>query len=346
MGTVKGALGIGGGVSGTGIAGPSGANLPGTVTSEQLNNADLQYQSARQAQESLLNALRAQNGIQNQSDVYAQLQGIASGQGPNPAQAQYYKNVQDLAAQQAGAISSIKGISPALAARMISQQGSAALQNAAAQGASTLAQQQLGAIGAAGNMATTQAGQQIGQVNTNAQTSLAQQQALMGALNNQNANVVGMQSNINSANAGIAGNIIGVQGKAVGGAFNAAGGAAAKAEGGEIEPPNGPRSRIGRLLSQPMADGGKVDAVVSPGEGYLPPQKLVEVLKGKKPSEVMEVFPGRPKVPGNSYANDVLPRKLEVGGVVIPNSIMQSKNPDKGAKDMVSRVVAKKKAGR
>lgn len=349
MGAVTGVLGLGGGQSGTGVSGPQNASLMPGVSSGQINASLTNANLGLQQQENLLAALQGQNGLGNQSQVYNQLQGVANGTGPNPAQAQYQKNIQDLAKQQSGAISSVQGISPALAARMISQQGSAAMQNAAGQGGANLANQQLGAINAAGNMATTQAGQQIGQNNAYAASAQGEQNTLLGALGAQNQSSVANQSSINSANAGLAQGMMENTGKAIGGAFNAAGKAAAGAEGGMLTPSGftgSPRSRIGQMLSKTprMAEGGKVAALVSPGEGWIPPGKVGEVAKGKNPMVVMDRFPGKPKVPGNSYANDTLPRKLDVGGIVIPNEIMQSKDPAKGARDMVAGIIAKRRA--
>lgn len=52
--------------------------------------------------------------------------------------------------------------------------------------------------------------------------------------------------------------------------------------------------------------------------------------------------PGTPKVPGNSYSNDTVKALLSPGEVVIPNNIMQSKNPIDGAAKFVAAVLAKK----
>jgi len=75
------------------------------------------------------------------------------------------------------------------------------------------------------------------------------------------------------------------------------------------------------------AKGGKVPAMVSPGELYLKPKDLEKVKKGANPLAVGEKIPGKPKFPGNDYRNDVVRKDLESGGIVIPNKVMQSKNP-------------------
>lgn len=54
--------------------------------------------------------------------------------------------------------------------------------------------------------------------------------------------------------------------------------------------------------------------------------------------------PGTPKVPGNSYANDTVKALLSPGEVVIPNSVMQSKDPVNGAAKFVAALMKKKAA--
>lgn len=89
------------------------------------------------------------------------------------------------------------------------------------------------------------------------------------------------------------------------------------------------------------AKGGKVPAMVSPGEQYLPPKDVKKVAKGANPLAVGERIPGKPKYKGNNYANDIVPKTLEAGGIVIPNKIMQSKNPHWEAMKFVHATMAK-----
>lgn len=572
------------------------------ATQGQLDSAYAGTQNSMGAQQSLLAALQGQNGLQNQNQSYGQMQAVASGLGgPNPAQAQYQQNIQQLAAQQAGAIGSQKGISPALQARMMAQQGSSAMQNAAGQGAANTAQQQLGAMNSAAGIANTQASNQIGQTNANASAQQAEQQNLLGANAAYGQQQAGILSNMNQTNSatqiqnskaqqGIFGGLLGgsggilsdekaktnikpadaeiqafldtvgshqynykpsvegqpgtapgkhtgpmaqeleksplgkqmvvdtPNGKGVdferglgtiiaglatlnkriegleGGKKMAEGGPVGFADGGMAMAPQmpapaqpfanpyqpsatgGPQSGFGMFLAgmgkgisegnqsnmggggdnpvqsgmskltekigekyikpmfadtptamnagqgptvsnlqgqtpgggigtemAPAADGSfggagategagaaegattaegaegataageaagaaegveagtsgaelvaalakggrvkaKVDARVSPGELWLAPDKVKQVAGGKNPLEAGEKIPGKPKVKGNSYQNDVVPKKLDVGGIVIPNSIMQSKNPAKGASDFVAKIIAKRKA--
>ena len=79
-----------------------------------------------------------------------------------------------------------------------------------------------------------------------------------------------------------------------------------------------------------FAKGGKVPALVSPGEKVLGRKEVTQVMKdGKNPMEVGKTVPGKPKVPGakNSYANDTVKASLDEGGFVIPRSITQGPNP-------------------
>lgn len=80
-----------------------------------------------------------------------------------------------------------------------------------------------------------------------------------------------------------------------------------------------------------MAKGGKVPALVSPGEKYLTPGQAQDVLKGKENPLNGKTIPGKAKVKGDSYANDTVPVTLEEGGCVIPRSVLQSDQPMKNA---------------
>lgn len=89
------------------------------------------------------------------------------------------------------------------------------------------------------------------------------------------------------------------------------------------------------------ANGGKVPAMVSPGEVYIPPSQMREVAKGKDPIKAGERIPGKAKVKGDSLKNDTVPATLEEGGVVLPKSIMESKNPHWAAHKFVSDIMAR-----
>ncbi len=160
---------------------------------------------ALQAQNNLLNALQGQRGIQNQSQVYGQLQNVAAGQGPNPARALLNQATGQNVATQAALMAGQRGSSAnaGLIARQAAQQGAALQQGAVGQGAALQAQQSLGALGQAGQLATQQAGQQIGATGE-ATKAAEQEQALQNqALAQFNASQVQNQGNITAAQAGL-----------------------------------------------------------------------------------------------------------------------------------------------
>jgi hypothetical protein len=384
MGAVGGMLGLNGGAGGTGFSTNAGTNAGQLGTSYTQN-------------QQVLNELQGQNGIGNQSNVYNQMQAVAAGQGPNPAQAALNQatganvaNQASLMAGQRGAASNV-----GLMARQAAQQGANTQQQAAGQGATMQAQQSLNALGAAGNMANTMAGNQV-------QATQNEQNILQGANTSNNATQAGL------ANTQMQG------GQALtGGLMNGIGGAAAlAANGGQVQrydqggmtmQPNmgvtqGPQSNFAQSMMQQSAPsmpttqnqgaaalqsgvqnaanktiqalknikpkananfagadtpsqdvsnmaakGGMVKALVSPGEVRIPKDKVREVAGGEvNPLKVGEKFPGTPKYKGNDYRNDTIPKKLPVGDVIIPNKVMQSKDPVRGAAEFVRDVLAKK----
>lgn len=437
---------VGGNAAGSGI---SGTNIQQAVTPEQAQAQALQAQQALAQQQGLVNALGAQNGLGNQSAVFNQLQGVANGTGPNPAQAQLNQSTAQNIAQQGALMGSQRGAgaNTGLLARQIAQNGAGIQQQAAGQAATMQANQQLNAMNQLGGLANTQAANQIGATNQYNQGVQNEQQQQLNAIQGQNnANVamqsninnsnVGMQSNINNANASIANTNAGNQqntlgsvasafsgpaallakkgmsnntpdstgqtggGTAPGGSTMAASDAGAGmakgglikgyADGGNIQGPSsmfgqstyGQATPVNNLAassqlaqanmgapanvgspngvsasgSDPMssimplamtalmaARGGKVPVMVSPGERYVKPNEVKEVADGKKPVTKTEKIPGKAKVSGNSYANDTVPRQLESGGIVVPKSVMESKDPVKNAAAFVAAHMAKTK---
>ena len=436
MGGLTSSLGFGGG-DGTGKSGvnyvASGANILNPTTVAQANTAYDQTQQALSQQNNFLSALQAQNGIGNQSAVYNQLGNIAAGKGPNPAQAMLAQATGANVAQQAALMAGQRGAgaNAGLIAREAAMQGSNAQQQAIGQGATMQANQALNALNMQGGLATQQVGQQANATGAYTNAALNQQQNLLNSINAQNNANVGMQSNMNNANAGIAntvaqgqqGLVSGIMG-GIGGALGLAHGGKVPnyADGGEITPviptisteaptdPNAPRSKVGQfhasrdagntpafgdftpqtpgakslqtggsqmgagiggalksLLSKkpggeqstamaggpmdagsmPAAamvanKGGKVPAMVSPGEVYLPPEKAKEVVtKGKNPISTGERIPGKAKVKGDNLKNDTVSKTLEAGGIVIPRSVMESDDAANKAAQFVAAHLAK-----
>jgi len=234
--------------------------------------------------------LAGANGVGNQSSVFNQLQGVANGTGPNPAQAMLAQSTGQNVAAQSALMAGQRGANAnaGLIARQAAQQGAATQQQAAGQAATLQANQSLNALGQMGGIANQQVGNALAGTNNLTTNALAQQGMLINnqnAINSanianaqqyNNANVgmqsninnanVGMQSNINNVNAGIAqgnqqiqGGILSGLAGSVGSAFHllAKGGEVTKkmADGGfPGDPTNGemggPRSRVAQAMFQ------------------------------------------------------------------------------------------------
>lgn len=343
----------------------------------QLNDAWANSQTGLGQQQAFLNALAAQNGVGNQSNVFNQQQALAgqlalqaAGGGPNPAQAQFQQNANQVAAQTAGLIGSQKGMSPALQARLIAQQGAGAGQAAAGQAATLQAQQQLAAQQALmqqqASMANV-AGQQVGQ----------QQNAISGYMQGalgQQGNVLGIQGSANAANSGVARQTAGNQFQFLQGIGTAAMGLA---HGGQVPEYNyadggavGPQSFAGNYFKNfagtPQEDTPLVGKSSSPfgalknmggggmgqmagGAGDAAPMASAApvmaascggAIGGEAYAKQMKPVPGKAKVAGDSKKNDTQPAMLSPGEIIIPRSIATRPN----APEMAARFVAAVKA--
>lgn len=92
----------------------------------------------------------------------------------------------------------------------------------------------------------------------------------------------------------------------------------------------------------PFSGGGRVPVMLSPGEKKIPKAMVPAVAAGKVSAmSAGKTVPGKPKVKGDSLKNDVVPDEMEAGAVVIPNHIMQSKDPAKNAQKFVAAIMAK-----
>lgn len=285
MGSLGGLLGTAGGAAGSGFATPQSANIQKPVSTTQAQDSYTQNQNALAGQQSLLQALQGQQGLQNQSNVYGQLQNVAAGQGPNPAQAMLNQATGQNVSNQAALMAGQRGASQnvGLMARQAAQQGANAQQQAVGQGASLQAQQSLNALGAAGNLATTQAGQQIGQTNANVQGQQAEQQNLLNAIAAQNNSAVGQQNNINSVNGGLANTQLQGQQGLTGGILNSAGAALGLAGGGEVQ-----RYASGSYVdSPPLSDDQWSSLQANPG---APPTSQIVQPVASAPSGPKSMF--------------------------------------------------------
>lgn len=301
------------------------------------------------------NALLAQLQLaQQQQGTAGQYQNLANGVGPNPAQAQLAQNTAANVAQTGALMAGQRGASQnvGMLARQAGQQGAQTQQQAVGQAATLQAQQQLAglqgltaqqqAIGATNQsiagIGANQIGQQQAQQTNLANLStqqtgqqLAASQAVANtALGNQ-ANVYGLQSNINTTNAGLAqanqkaqaGLIGGILGSAGAGAASA-GGTASGAHGGEVQkyadggvinqpqiqtpnaygapPPQGPQSYIGKYFSGQNGQTGLTQDTgksgESMGQGAYQLGKLA--YKGAK-----SLFGGKEEVPETDWKNSL-----------------------------------------
>lgn len=201
--TVGSMVGVGGSAAAKGMNwAPTGANLGLPVTEQQATDAYNQSQGGIKNQADFLAALQAQNGIGNQSGVYNQLQGVANGTGPNPAQAMLSNatgaNVANQAALMAGQRGA--GANVGLMARQAAQQGGSLQQQAAGQGAALQAQQSLGALSQMGGLSSQQVGQQAAATGALTGAQQSEQGLLLGGINNQNNSLVSQQNAMNQAN--------------------------------------------------------------------------------------------------------------------------------------------------
>jgi hypothetical protein len=91
------------------------------------------------------------------------------------------------------------------------------------------------------------------------------------------------------------------------------------------------------------AKGGKVPALVSPGEIRIHKKDVPKIAKGEKSPLDGQKIGGIPNVPGskNSYKNDTVPMDLNEGDIILPRSVTQSKHPHWAAHKFVSAIMAK-----
>lgn len=337
-GTVGGIVGgLGGGIGKA--AGIGGASINSPVTQADVDAARIHQEAGMDQQWRFLAALQNQGGLANQSQVYNQLQGVASGTGPNPAQAMLANSTGQNVANQAALMAGQRGASQnaGMIARQAGMQGGALQQQAVGQSAALQAQQSLQALQGAGNLATNMVGNQAAATNAYANSALQNQQNQYSSIGGVNAANVQNQAGINQANAGIVGGLLGGAGAAMGG----------KAHGGMITPEDNkmnqggavqPRSYLAQQLKA-MSKGGAVPVMLSPGEIYVPPGKVQSVAQGKQSAhDAGKVVPGQAKAKGDSAKNDTVPAKLESGGIVVPRT--KANDEDKASK-FVQAILAK-----
>ncbi len=279
-------------VTGPNGGGPEMANIQQGTSVQDVQNAQNQAGSSLQSQQALLKALQGQNGLMQQNtagsmqmglanqlaaangvgtqqgaisglqNTAGMYQNIANGQGPNPAQAMLNQATGQNVANQAALMAGQRGAGAnvGLMARQAGQQGAATQQQAAGQGATMQANQQLNAlsgltgaqqaIGGMGsnlvnqqaganqayaNHANNIAGQQIAATGANTNAQLQNQSQMQNALQGVNNANVGAQGSVNSGNVGLSQTHTGALGNIVGGIMQGGGAAAGMgARGGMV----------------------------------------------------------------------------------------------------------------
>lgn len=358
MGFIPSLLGLGGQGGAWQASGPGGQGttaIQNPVTAEQT-------QAALAQQQNFLNQSAAQNGLGNQSQVYNQMQGLvpqlqdlANGTGPNPAQAQLAQataqNVAQTAALQGGQRGGNANVG--MLARQIGQQGANTQQQAAGQAATLGAQQQLAGIGALQNQQAalgSLAGNQVAQ-----QQSGLQQYAgnTLAGIGQQNQSNVAQQSNLNSTNAEIqakqaaAGN--GLLGGALGALGTAVAGPLGSLLGGSLgEGVTKALSPVAPQKAPGLARGGQVSGLSEYLGGMDDTPAMATGGKVNKDMRTGGKVPGKPKVGGtkDSYKNDTVPAKLSPGEIVLPRSVTKSEDPAGNAAKFVAAVLAKQRMRR
>lgn len=343
------------------------ANILQPTTLDQTNQAYDQSQAGLQQQQDFLNALKAQNGISNQSQVFNQqqalanqLQGVANGTGPNPALQQLQNTTGQNVANQASLMAGQRGAGAnvGLLGRQIAQQGANIQQQAVGQGAALSAQQQLAGMNALqgqqnmlGNLAGTQVGQQANATLGYNQAAQGQQGQLLNSLGQFNNQNVAMQSNMNETNSGVAQQTAKGQQGLLGGLMNGAGvvgsalikgvGKATGGGGGGMAGGLGDGAASGVGFA---AHGGMIPQHFQQGGSVMSgPQSLVgQYLKSPSNMKAGGPVPGHASVEGDSLKNDTVPAMLSPGEVVIPRHVMQSRDPAGNSAKFVAAVLAKK----
>lgn len=210
----------------------AGANVGLMARQAAQQGAATQQQAVGQSA-----VMQAQQQLAGLSGLAAQQQAIG---GTNT-------NISNIAAQQIAQQQAQQAALAGQSQQQVAQQQAGI--NAAQQAASGMTTQQMAQQQALAGQINTVAGQQIAQTNAGTQAQMQQQAAQQQAGQAMNANQVGMQSNINNANAGLAGESMKGQKDLIGGGLGGIAKLAFAAKGGEV---------------RHMADGGAMDAMSPP----------------------------------------------------------------------------------
>jgi len=321
------------GVPGIGIGGGSLSGVIGANNTYQANLAQLpQYDYMGQANNALGNEQTAfkqgqdlQHSQMNFEDVLRQQ---ALGQaGPSVAQLQMQQGLGQTNQALAAALASGKGINPALAARMATQQQGINSQNVLGQTAQLRAQEQLANQSNYANYLSGLRGQNLAAAQQQAQLATG----LGGLSNQQNQLNLSNVQGVNQLNAGVAGQNAQMNAGLLGGLVGAAGSIGSMAALG------GGSGASGVAAAAPLAaaaayDGGKIS---DPKQDFL--EAIKKMTKGG-------AIGGKAKVEGDSPENDTVPAKLSPGEIVIPRSISHSGDKAKAFVDAINKRKSPKEA--
>lgn len=318
----------------------AGSNVGLIARQAAVQGANTQQQAVGQG--AALQAQQSLAALNQQSQVQAQMQQAAQTQ--ISQQAAQQGAVANLATQQVGQEQT--GLNSA--------QQAAQGQQTAIQGA--IANQNNAAVSSQNNVNTTMTGKSINNTNNSqAQTggllagAGAAATALGGAPSTATTTPTNTIADPFKSNAGVQ---VAYNGGMIQPKF---------AAGGEVKTP---QSYVGRhLTGKMMADGGDVLPIqetaipakaASSGGGdmlgsvaSMAPQVAEmfksggKVLQGEKYATKGKVVPGKASVTGNSLKNDTVDAKLSPGEVIIPRSVMESKDPAAEAAKFVAAIMAK-----
>lgn len=252
----------------TAYASPNLVNQPDLLDAIAATRKDPNFVNFNQS-----NAVNSQ-----QNDLSQALIDQANGKGPSQTQNFLRQATDQGITNQAGLIGSQKGLSPALAARLILQNGATQNQQAAGQGATLAMQEQLDARKQLADTLNAQRTADISQAVQGRQQQSGYEQILQNALSNQNQQNVSSNNEMNSLNFGQGNANASNNQKTTGALIGATGAGAAAALGA---------STGGKVPGQPETDGDSpandtVHAMLSPGEIVIPRSKAGSAKKAKE----------------------------------------------------------------
>lgn len=372
-----------GGGQGAGYQAQS-ANIAKPVDVNEAQKSMAVARGGMEQQQQFLNQMRAAGAqTPEQQAMLAQLMmQRAQGGGPSAAQTQLSQATGQNVANQAALMAGQRGAGAnvGLMARQAGMQGSMAQQQAAGQAATLRAQEQIAAQQQAAQQQAQMMGQQQVGLNALNQNYLNYSNMALNALNAQNQASVGMQSNINAANAGIAGANTQAQAGLLGGVLGGAGAAMGLAHGGYVPHmaeggtvnDDGHKSFTSKFMNgmmaptmqNPMAMGmtqfgkglgnmlrgssGMVGKQMGPAGASDLPQNFAQTAYSGGAIDYTNggKLPGKAEVKGDSLKNDKVPILGSPGEIMLPRSVTQHPNAPEKAAEFVAAILAKNKLGR